>query len=199
MPETLYTAVTWTAGDVITEAKMDNMVANDRAVDAMQNGVMMVERTDPDTPAANYLQLYAKDKDGVPALYVINDAGSVYELSENTPLFVFPVIGTLVTGTNQTPALIIPKSLTITKVYAYVKTVPTDDDLIFDINKNGTSIWASTQANRLTIPAADADGKATQTDFDTTSLAEGDILTLDIDQVGSTIAGADATVAVKTK
>lgn len=31
---TTYTAVTWTAGDTITEAKMDNMVANDQAYDS---------------------------------------------------------------------------------------------------------------------------------------------------------------------
>jgi hypothetical protein len=31
---TTYTAVTWTSGDVITEAKLDNMVANDQAYDS---------------------------------------------------------------------------------------------------------------------------------------------------------------------
>lgn len=31
---TTYTAVTWAAGDVITEAKLDNMVANDQAYDS---------------------------------------------------------------------------------------------------------------------------------------------------------------------
>src|SRR3972149_805608 len=31
---TTYTAVTWTTGDVITEAKLDNMVANDQAYDS---------------------------------------------------------------------------------------------------------------------------------------------------------------------
>ena len=31
---TTYTAVTWTAGDTITEAKLDNMVANDQAYDS---------------------------------------------------------------------------------------------------------------------------------------------------------------------
>jgi len=45
MVEVTYTDVTWTAGDILTEAKLDNMVANDRAVDAMANGVMFTERT----------------------------------------------------------------------------------------------------------------------------------------------------------
>ena len=37
-----YVAVTWTTGDVITEAKMDNMVANDQSEDAhAANGMIM--------------------------------------------------------------------------------------------------------------------------------------------------------------
>lgn len=199
MAETTYTNVVWTAGDTITEAKLDNMVANDRAVDAMFNGIEFTERSDPSTPASNKVHMYAKDKSGVPTVYTINDAGTIVELSETTPVFTFPLAGSLTTGTNLTNALIVPKALTITKVYAYVKTVNTGAALIFDINKNGTSIWNATQANRIQIAAADADGKATQTSFDTTALAEEDVLTIDVDQVGSTIAGSDATIAIKTK
>lgn len=113
------------------------------------------------------------------------------------PTFVFTITGTLVTGTSLTPVLIANNTLTIVQAYAYVKTVNTGASLIIDINKNGTSIWATTQANRLTIAASDADKYATQTSFDTTALAEGDILTLDIDTVGSTIAGADLTVELR--
>lgn len=109
--------------------------------------------------------------------------------------FVFTVTGALVTGTSLAPLLIATQTLTITKVYVNVKTAPTDADLIIDINKNGTSIWNSTQANRATI--SDGATSGTQTSFDTTSLSEGDILTLDIDQIGSTVAGADLTVVVK--
>lgn len=195
MPEVTYTAVTWTAGDTITEAKMDNMVANDRAVDAMNNGVEFTERADPSTPAANRLHIYAKDKSGVSALYMINDAGTIIELGADTSTFQLAVTGALATGTNQTPAIIIPRTLTITKAYAYVKTAPTGASLIIDINKDGTSIWNSTQANRLTVAAAAQTD--TETSFDTTSLVEGSIITLDIDQVGSTVSGSDLTVALK--
>ena len=38
----LYVSVTWTVGDVVTEAKMDNMVSNDQAEDAhAANGMIM--------------------------------------------------------------------------------------------------------------------------------------------------------------
>ena len=197
MAETTYTAVTWTAGDYITEAKMDNMVANDRAVDAMANGIEFTERAAPDTPAANKVHLYGKDKSGVPTLYAINDAGTDYELSEGRPTFLFTIVGTLATGTSLTPILPVHRDLTIVKAYAVVKTAPTGADLVIDINKGGTSIWNATQANRLTISASATSGS--QTSFDTTALSADDSLTLDVDQVGSTVAGADLSVYLRCK
>lgn len=104
----------------------------------------------------------------------------------------FTVVGTLSVNTSVTPLLIAPIPLNIKKAFARVKTAPTGQALIVDINKNGTSIWNTNQANRLQIAATANSGS--QTSFDTTSLAEGDYLTLDIDQVGSTVAGADLTV-----
>lgn len=109
--------------------------------------------------------------------------------------FAFALAGTLTTGTSVTPVLIATQAQTITKVYANVKTAPTGAAIKIDINKNGTSIWNTTQANRLTI--ADGETTGSQTSFDTTALVEGDILSIDIDQVGSTLAGADITVTVK--
>lgn len=112
------------------------------------------------------------------------------------PTFVFTIVGTIGTGTNLTPALIVHNSLTISKAYAYVKTAPTGATIIIDILKNGTSIWNVTPANKLTIAVSTQ--TASQTSFDTTTLAEGDILTLNINQVGSTVAGTDLTVELKT-
>ena len=111
------------------------------------------------------------------------------------PTFVFTVPGTLSTGTSVTPALVVNNSLTISKVYAYAKTAPTGAAILVDINKGGTSIWSTTPANRVTVAASANLG--TQTSFDTSSIADEDILTIDIDQVGSTIAGADLTVEIK--
>lgn len=113
------------------------------------------------------------------------------------PTFVFTVVGSLTTGTSQTPILIAQMNLTIVKAYAAVKTAPVGADLIIDINKNGTSIWNVTPSNRLKI--TDGNTTGSQTSFDTTSISEGDLLTLDIDQVGSTTAGSDLTVELKTE
>lgn len=197
MAEVAYVSVVWTAGDTITEAKMDNMVANDRAVDAMANGVQFSERADPDTPPANTVHLYAKDKSGVPTLYAINSDGTIYEISENRPAFMVAIAGTLVVGSSLTPIIPVHRDLEIIEAYAVIKTGPTGADIIIDINKNSTSIWNTTQANRLKILAGATSG--TQDEFDTITLSKGDSLTFDLDQIGSTISGADLTIYLLCK
>lgn len=51
------------------------MVANDRAVDAMNNGVEFTERAAPSTPVTNRIHLYAKDDGGVTKLFTKNNDG----------------------------------------------------------------------------------------------------------------------------
>lgn len=114
---------------------------------------------------------------------------------------VFNIVGTLTTGTSLAPLLVSTGSLTISKAYLNVKTAPTGADLIIDIDKstdNGqtwVSIWNTTQANRVKIVAGSFAG--TQTSFDTTSLAEGNLLRVNVDQVGSSNPGADLTITLK--
>lgn len=197
MAETTYVSVVWTAGDIITEAKMDNMVANDRAVDSMYQGIRFTERAAPTTPPANTLHIYAKDKSGISSLYMIDDSGTEIQLGDVTPIFTFPLAGPLYVAANIPSALIIPKALQIIKVYAYVKTAPIGASIICDILKNSSSIWNSTPANRISI--ADGANAGSEAAFDITTLAEGDILTLDIIQVGSGTSGSDLTIEIKTK
>lgn len=197
MAEVTYSVLTWTAGDTITEAKMDSMVANDRAVDAMANGMELTERADPSTPGANKVHLYAKDKAGVPTIYAINDAGTVYELAESTPTYSFPMQSTAYVNVLATTPLQVIRVSTITRAFAYANTAPVGANLILDVNLNGVSIWNATQANRVKILAGAQTGS--QTSFDTTTLAKDDILTVDIDQVGSSTAGSDVVVTIQTK
>lgn len=76
----------------------------------------------------------------------------------------------------------------ISKVKIYSATAPTGAALIADVNKNGTTIF-TTQGNR---PEIAIDGNADDSGTpDVTSLSEGDRLSFDIDQVGSTLAGGD--------
>jgi hypothetical protein len=78
---------------------------------------------------------------------------------------------------------------TVVKVWAYADVAPTGADLILDIKKNGTSIWAVTPANRVKILSGANSG--VQTVFDTTSASGGDRFSLDVVQVGATIAGCN--------
>lgn len=107
-------------------------------------------------------------------------------------------IGTPCTvGVNKTLNIIVPFSGTITKWYMSAQTGPVGADLIIDINLNGTSIWNSNPSNRAKIINGNDYGSGTN--FDTTTVSEGDIITIDIDQVGSSTAGQDVTVMLKVQ
>jgi len=81
---TTYTSVTWAAGDIITEAKMDNMVANDQAYDSheaqgitLANNKSLGARDVGDSNYLNLVKLTAADKieigdSGIAGVDVIN-------------------------------------------------------------------------------------------------------------------------------
>jgi hypothetical protein len=82
---------------------------------------------------------------------------------------------------------------TITAVRASVGTAPTGATLIVDVNKNGTTIF-TTQANRPTIAVSTNTIK--RTNMNVTTVADGEYLTVDVDQVGSTVAGSNLIVQI---
>lgn len=83
--------------------------------------------------------------------------------------------------------------LTITDVRAIIGTAPTGATAIMDVNIDGTTIF-TTQGNRPTIAISGT--TSTTTAPDVTSWPVGGVLTVDVDQVGSTVAGAALTVQV---
>lgn len=84
-------------------------------------------------------------------------------------------------------------AFTITSVRASVGTAPAGSSVIVDVHKNGTTIF-TTQANRPAVAIAANTAVATP---DVTAVAAGDYFTVDIDQIGSTTAGADLTVQIR--
>lgn len=106
---------------------------------------------------------------------------------------VFSIPASLTTGTGRM-RWYVPATTTISNVIASVGTAPTGASIVFDVNKNGTTIF-TTQANRPTIAAG------TFVDLnsvpDVLTLNAGDYLTVDIDQVGSSVAGAEAVVRIR--
>lgn len=82
---------------------------------------------------------------------------------------------------------------TITGVVATVGSAPTGASIIIDVNKNGTTVF-TTQANRPTIADGANDSGVEVPDI--VALADGDYITIDVDQVGSTTPGSDLTVQI---
>jgi hypothetical protein len=83
--------------------------------------------------------------------------------------------------------------LVIRAVRASVGTAPTGAAVRVDVNKNGTTIF-TTQGNRPNIAVGTNTSKVTN--MDVTALADGEYLTVDVDVIGSTVAGADLTVQI---
>jgi len=107
-------------------------------------------------------------------------------------VYVLPVTGSLAIGTDVCPlhheAV---ESGTLTEVRARVKTAPTGDVIRIDINVGGTSIWNS-GGSRLSISAGSKTNSTTT--ISNTGISKGNLITLDIDNVGSSVNGADLIV-----
>ncbi len=84
---------------------------------------------------------------------------------------------------------------TIKGVRSSVGTAPTGSSIIVDVKLSGTTIF-TTQANRPAI-AASAFTSGKVTNMDVTAVPDGSYLTVDIAQVGSSVAGADLCVQVE--
>ena len=107
----------------------------------------------------------------------------------------FSIPDTLTTGQKK-QRLLAPCALTLTKVRLVVDTAPTGADIIVDVHTGtgaGTTVF-TTQDNRPKIEAGSKTGVSVAPDV--TSIAEGDELSVYIDQIGSTVAGADLTIEV---
>jgi hypothetical protein len=107
----------------------------------------------------------------------------------------FSIAGELEVSTG-TRGFLAPYDLYITGTVASIVDAPTGSSAIFDVLVDGTSIYATTPANRPTIAATATESTVPAAVPDTTYVPAGALITIDVDAIGSTIAGADATVVV---
>jgi hypothetical protein len=111
----------------------------------------------------------------------------------------------LFVGQQQGPVIRSPFTGVIQRVDGYVGTAPTGANIIIDIRKGPTlvgltSIWSINTSNRLNIAAgAQIGSQYGLTNFDTISVKAGDLLALDLVQVGSTIPGSDMTIILTVR
>lgn len=86
------------------------------------------------------------------------------------------------------------RTLTISSVRANVITAPGGAAVIVDVKKNGVTVF-TTQANRPTIASgATTSGRVPNPDVNT--IVDGEYLTVDVAQIGSTTAGSDLTIQI---
>jgi hypothetical protein len=111
---------------------------------------------------------------------------------QSTELLTFFIAGAQTAAAKKSSALV-PMSGVITDIRAYVDTAPTGAALIVDVNKNGTTVF-TTQGNRPTI--AISGNASTTTAPDVVAVAAGDRISVDVDQIGSGVAGSDLHVTV---
>jgi hypothetical protein len=100
----------------------------------------------------------------------------------------------LTTGTAKV-TFRMPYAMTLSSVRASVNTAPTGSTLIVDINEGGSTILStklSIDASELTSTTA-----ATAAVISDTALADDASITIDVDQIGSTIAGKGLKVVLK--
>jgi hypothetical protein len=110
---------------------------------------------------------------------------------ENCP---FSQGGTLTVKTGTLRYPVKGGTFQVQTIAAMVGTAPTGASVIVDVNKNGSTIYG-TQGNRPTIAASA--NSATVGAHTATTVTDGDYITIDIDQIGSTVAGADLVVVVR--
>lgn len=125
--------------------------------------------------------------DGAGLAAPVDNGGSSSDIA---PVFSRAGALTATAGAGRFPC---PFAGTIVGVRPAVGTAPTGAAILVDINLNGTTVF-TTQANRPSIAAgATSGGQAVP---DVTTVAAGDLISVDIDQIGSTVAGSDLSVVV---
>jgi hypothetical protein len=100
-------------------------------------------------------------------------------------------VGAIV-GTNVCPSYIASFNLTPVICYYTAGQFPTGSNVIIDVKLNGVSFFSS----NLTVLVGGS-GVYEKTDFETTTLAPKDVLTVDVTQIGSGLPGVNIVVVIK--
>jgi hypothetical protein len=109
--------------------------------------------------------------------------------------FVWVVTSTVLVSSNASHFLrcTVPGGVDLVRATIDVKTAPTGDEIIADVVADGSSVFDA--GGRPQVLSSATTGNSTN--FSTASLTSGALLQLAIDQVGSTVAGADLTLTLE--
>lgn len=117
-------------------------------------------------------------------------AGTTYAVTD--PILTWPMslsapTGDLATGTDI-DSFEMHWDATLVGITLVAGTAPTGANIIVDVNKNGTTVMTT---NKVVIETTETNSQdaTTQPGITTSSFLKGDVVSFDIDQIGSTIAG----------
>lgn len=110
-----------------------------------------------------------------------------------TSMLAMSIPGTMAVSSGIQP-FIVTRDLTILGVWPACGTAPVGSAIIFDLLRNGVSMFTPPSV-RPSIPAGSKVGTLTVPGV--VALVAGDVLTVDIVQIGSTTPGAAATLSVE--
>jgi hypothetical protein len=100
--------------------------------------------------------------------------------------------GNLTVG-DGTRAIPIPIACTVTGVFLFIDTAPTGASVKLNVRKNGsTDLFAAGARPEIAIAAEEGQSTTLQNN----DLSAGDYLQIDVDQIGSSTAGAGLTVSI---
>jgi len=171
----------------------DAFLTND-ASDKMDGTLSLKEQASADADTATYGQIWVKT--ATPnELWFTDDAGTDFNLqSAEIGIACSDETTTLTTGTAKA-TFRMPYAMTLTDVRATVTTAPTGSVLTVDINESGTTVLST----KITIDATEktSETAATAPVISDSALADDAEITIDIDTVGSTVAGAGLKVWLK--
>lgn len=125
--------------------------------------------------------------------WIVGDAAAPGDTNTDTRVYPGGVNGALVMATGTTRIYNdTGRTLTILNVRSSVGTAPVGASVVVDVNKNGTSIFPTG-----TKPTITSGGVTDKRVPDTTSFADGDYLTVDVDNIGSTTPGSNLNVQIE--
>lgn len=148
------------------------------------------EMATPATPGSGERLLYAKTT----GWFEKDSAGVERLLTHAIEVHTFSVTGALTVATGKS-RVYLEGDYTVETIRASVNTAPTGAAILVDVNKNGSTIF-TTQGDRPSIAISGFTDTATP---NVLTYAAGDYITVDVDQIGSTVAGSDLTVTIRLR
>lgn len=125
--------------------------------------------------------------------------GPAYTASLTDPQeYVYTAAGAVTVGTAKARFINgTGETLRLRKVTLFVGTAPTGADLIVDVNVNGTTAFSAQTARPKVVAGQTTGSSVPAVSGADVLVAPGAALTVDVDQIGSTVAGSDLSVVIQ--